>query len=328
MILGKGDIMSLLHELMFVIIAAGLLTGQGPTLVNLIYKAALSTMSGGASVVLQAGGGLASKTAIATTNVSAGTPSAIENLNGMHGLVATAEQGIFKVFVMGGEMMAAATLTSPTPIIYALALMAPYAILLIVYFAQVVVSIFRVMMFAALSPILMLALGFGWGRNMAVSGLRTLFAAFMVLFGATVALAVCLYGVTSLGVANPDEVGNNVRNMLTIDNPKLWVAMILGWLGTAFMAEATGMANSIAGSQLTNQAAAVITAGMTATGMALMNPKSYANAADTAKSLGTAGIMAGTAASHPVEASKTAYGNVSSSVQAIMDRVRNPGFDK
>ncbi|MCW9033501.1 MAG: hypothetical protein OQK35_03175 [Alphaproteobacteria bacterium] len=327
MILGKGDLGGLVHELIFVIIAAGLLSGQGPILVNLIYKSALSTMSGAASVVLTAGGMFAGKTQIAPPPQTDLAPSAIENLDGMRGLVATAEEGVFKIFTMGGEILASATLTDPSPIIFALALVAPYAILLIVYFAQVVVSIFRVMMFAALSPILMLALGFGWGRDTALSGLRTLFAAFMVLFGATVALAVCLYGVTSLGVANPEEVGFNARLIVSMDNPKLWVAIILGWLGTAFLAEATGMANSIAGSQLTNQAAAVITGGLTATGLALLKQGSPGNITDKAKSVATGAITAGTIVSNPIAASKTAYSHAINSVQTIKDRIKNPTID-
>lgn len=323
MALGKGDIIGLLHELVFVSVAAGLLGGQGPQLVNLIYKAALATMSGAASVVLAAGGGITAKTGIMTVSAGGNPASAIDNLSGMHGLVATAELGIRKLFGMGGEMMAASTLTDWSPFFYALILMVPYLILLVVYFAQVVVSIFRIMMFSALSPILMLALGFGWGRDMVINGLRTVFAAFMVLFGATVALAVCLYAVKALGVGDPASTGANVRELMSLSNGKLLVAIIMGWMGTAFMAEATGMANSIAGSQLTNTAAAVITGGMAATGIAMLKQAKGQWGEAAGKVPG--GLAKGVgwlvgAATNPSESA----GRLSAGAQAVMDRIKNP----
>ena len=225
-------------------------------------------------------------------------------------------------------MLSQATLTNPTPILMAVLTVLPYALLLIVYFAQVVVTIFRVMMFAALSPILMTALGFGWGKDIALNGVRTLFAAFMVLFGATIALAICLYGVKELGIAENPESVKDISNVLRLDSPTLWVAIALGWLGTAFMAEATGMANSIAGSQLTNQAAAVITAGAVGTGVYFLNQTkgqwgdTAANAAGRGAGLaaqGAGGLIS--AAIHPVNAAEAA-GKLSPAAQAIMDKIR------
>ena len=43
-------------------------------------------------------------------------------------------------------------------------LVVPYFLLWIIYFAQIVISIFRVMMLAAL--IVLLGAGFSWGRDM------------------------------------------------------------------------------------------------------------------------------------------------------------------
>ncbi|MEQ8664839.1 MAG: hypothetical protein RIC16_03860 [Rhodospirillales bacterium] len=322
-IFGKPDIFGFMQELMFLIIAAGLLTGQGADLINLIYQASLSTMSGAASVVLSTAGGLEVTDRL---NEATGPVSGIQGLEGMTGLVAVAERGVFKVFSVANELLAAATLTNPSPIIFALIMVVPYALLLIVYFAQVVTSIFRVTMFAALSPILMTALGFGWGKNIALSGVRTLFAAFMVLFGATIALAICLYGVKELGVADPDVAGANVRAIASLDNPTLWVAIALGWLGTAFMAEATGMANSIAGSNLTNQAAAVITAGAVGTGLALMKQArgqwggTLAGAGATVAGGAAQGLgYAAGAMANPGEAA----GKLSAGAQAVMDRLNS-----
>jgi type IV secretion system protein TrbL len=287
-------------------------------------------MSGAASAILDVGS-IGAGTGITTAGASTSGASGIAGLEGMEGLVWVAEHGVYDVFRMGVEIAAEATLTNVgMPIVYAILLILPYFLLLIVYFAQVVVSIFRVMMLAALSPILMLGFAFGWGRGMAFTALRTLFAAFMVLYGATVALAVCLYGVAALNVADPAMTGD-VSEILAFDNPTLIVAIILGWLGTAFMAEATGMANSIAGSQLTNTAAAIITAGATATGMTLL--RSAANPKN-AKRLGKgliggfdAGRYAAGAAKDPAGAANAARENLSAGAQKIWDRIKAPSFD-
>ncbi|SOD98597.1 type IV secretion system protein [Caenispirillum bisanense] len=257
MMLGQADLAALGKEFVFVSIAGLLLAGQGPGLVSQVYDASLSVMGSGASAALSVG------------SVS-GTTLAPEGIGGMTKLVMTAETGVFKMFGMAANIAKQTGLTDPlAPLIYALLLIIPYFLLLVVFFAQVVVSIFRVMMLAALSPILMMCFGFGWGRGMAYTALRTLFAAFMVLFGSTVAVALILYGAQQLGIGDP-SMGAEIGRVMTLSNPKLLVAIALGWLGTAFLAEATSIANSVTHSQLTNQAAAIITAGATATGLTLL----------------------------------------------------------
>lgn len=328
---GKPDVAGFFHEIVFLIIAAALLGGQGPWLVNLIYKAALSTMSGASSLVLEAGGGITAKTNLDHQTIDyvskyGQAGGGIKGLDGMTGLVAVAQEGIFKVFGLAQSLVRQTTLTNLWPLVIAIIIAAPYFILSIVYFAQVVVTIFRVMMFAALSPILMMALGFGWGKDTAINGARTLFAAFMVLFGSTIALAVCLYGVTKLGIGDAVENQRALQELLALDNPKLWVAIALGWLGTAFMAEATGMANSIAGSKLTNQAAAVITAGAVATGTFLINRTrgQWGDAAGSAAKSVVGGVGYGAGAGISAVAHQGAP-RVSAGAQAIMDKIRPKG---
>jgi type IV secretion system protein TrbL len=343
MVLGKADLMSLAHEFVFVVIAATLMAGQGPTLVNQIYSTSLTVMGGAAGAVLSTAS-ITEKTGVSTQGASTGSRAAlpagtsgISGVDGMQKLVWVAETGVLKVFGLATEVMSQASLTNPGPILYAILIAVPYVLLLIVYFAQVVVSIFRVMMFAALSPILMLLMAFGWGRGMALTGIKTLFASFMVLFGATVALAVCLYGVKALAVA--DYSASTPSDVLSLTSSTLWVAMILGWLGTAFMAEATGMANSIAGSQLTNQAAAVITAGVTASGLAALNPNTYKNVAQGigawGKGTASAGLGAVDVGRYGIGAVLDAKGaagaagsQLSAAGQAVWNRIKTPTFDR
>ena len=256
----QTTIMDVGKEFMFVLISAVLLSGQGPELVNSIYTVSLNMMGRAASIALQVGG----LDAVSPANSS--TLSA-----GMQSLVQTAEEGVTGVFGLASMITKSATLTNPLPILYGLILVVPYFLVLIVYFAQVVVSIFRIMMLATLSPYLMLGFAFGWGRDMMKSGLRTLLSSFMVLFGATAALAVMLYAVKSLNIG--DATGESVRAMASIQDAKFLLAVAMGWLGTAFMTEATGMANSISGSSLSNTSTGIITAGASASALTLLkNP--------------------------------------------------------
>lgn len=245
MILGQADIAAFGKEFIFVFIAWILLSGQGPGLVNSIYTASLSVMGSAASVALSVG----------EAGQSSVRPS---GLAGMTALVEKAETGVMQVFGLAGQLARKTNLTNTLPIVYAIALIIPYFLLLVVYFSQVVVSIFRIMMLAVFSPYLMLGFGFGWGRGMAVSGLRTLISSFMVLFASTAALAVVMYGVTALDVGDPAMFD---QDDISMNNTGLLLAMALGWMGTAFMTEATGLANSISGSALTNNATSVIAGG-------------------------------------------------------------------
>lgn len=303
MMLGQADLAGLGKELVYVVIAGALLGGQGPGLVSSTYDASLAVMGSGASVALSVG------------DVS-GTDIAPAGTGGMTRLVKTAEEGVFQVFRLAANMASEVGWTDPLlPLIYALLLVIPYFLLLVVYFAQVVIAIFRVMVLAALSPILMMCFGFGWGRGMAYTGLRTLFAAFMVLFGSSIALALILYGVKQLNIAAPSD-GAAIKDLMTISNPKLLVAIALGWLGTAFMAEATSIANSVTHSQLTNQAAAIITAGATATGVSLLRKGMKAPGKALDAGLLTLGAM------------KDPKGAARAAVDQIKERLKTPHFDK
>ncbi len=93
-----------------------------------------------------------------------------------------------------------------------------------------------------------------------------------MLFGATAAVSVVMYGITSLGFDTPGAID---LDNLSVTNSQLMLAMALGWLGAAFLSQATGLANSIAGSALTNTSAGIITAG--ATGIAAAMARNTTN---------------------------------------------------
>jgi len=251
----KANLGRFVGELIPVMIAGILLQGQGPELVNAIYYTALNTMGAAASMALSVGGGIP-----VAECASCGADD-----SGLISLVATAEAGIGKVLDVGNNIVVAAGGWADTALafIYAIILVLPYILVLIVFFSQVVIAIFRLLMIAALSPFLMLGFAFGWGRSMAVAGARTVLASFMVLFGTTCALAVMLYGVNSL--TNFKHAAENWESVNLLE-PEYLVAVALGWMGSAFMTEATSIANSITGSVLNNSGLAILTgAGLGAT---------------------------------------------------------------
>ncbi|MFN4277985.1 MAG: hypothetical protein ACK4FJ_16950 [Ferrovibrio sp.] len=258
MILLKATVSDLGKESIYVFISALLLFGSGPGLVNVIFIAALKMMGAAAATALL----------VANKNIDGAPEPSTETLGaGMTELVRVAEDGVVSVIQMAFKIATTVGWTNWLPVLFAIVLIVPYFLVLIVYFSQVVVSIFRITMLATLSPFMMLGFGFGWGREIATKGIRTVISSFMVLFGSTLALGVMLYGVTRLGL--DDMPLDQAADFARINNAKFVVAVALGWLGTAFMTEATSIANSITGSQLTNQAAAIITTGAAATGAAM-----------------------------------------------------------
>ncbi|NMM46490.1 hypothetical protein HH303_18510 [Rhodospirillaceae bacterium KN72] len=280
--IGKENPLAIAQEFIFVIVASVLLGGQGPGLVNMIYQASLKMMGAAASVALLVG----------QTNgdsIEAGGSLGA----GMEALVTAAEHGLLQIIYMAWDVAGEWSITNPLMILAALLLLLPYCIVLVVYFSHVVIAIFRIMMLSALSPYMMLGFGFGWGREMAVKGIKTVISSFMVLFGATAALAVMLYGVTALNVG---AEGADVGDWASISNPDFILAVALGWMGTAFMTEATGIANSITESALTNTGAGIITAGASAS--ALAAGKAIKSAPASQAAMGAASGAAGAVGSN------------------------------
>lgn len=247
LILLHTTIADVFKEFFFIALAWILLIGEGPGLVNEIYSASLSMMGSAASVALKVG-----------AHGSSIPPSNAEMGYGLVELVKVNEKGIVSVFNLATALSNSATMTDWSPGIYAFFIALPYFFVLVVYFAQVVVSVFRIIFISIVSPFLLLGFGFVWGRGMAVSGLKTILSSFMVLFGSTAAIAILLYGINKFNIGLPDSQ-ESVRELASYSNPKLLLIISMGWLGTAFMAEAVGIANSITGSVLSNWGVGVIT---------------------------------------------------------------------
>ena len=182
------DLQEFGRDLIYVTIAFTLLWGQGPDLVNQIFQAALSVMGSAASIALNVGNVLGHQTHVP------------DGVNGLIALVDAAEQGIIAVVQQAVTIMGEGNWRYWLPYIYGLVLLIPFVLLILGYSAQVIVSIFRLVMIASISPFLMLSYGFGWGRGMALEGFKLMIGTFIVLYGATAAVGIILFGVRALDV--------------------------------------------------------------------------------------------------------------------------------
>ncbi|MBF0251731.1 MAG: hypothetical protein HQL35_14005, partial [Alphaproteobacteria bacterium] len=300
--LTRTTINDVAEQFIFVCISGFLLGAQGSDLIDMIFVASLKMMGAGASLALQVG---SPEPLSATADLSVG--------GGLHALMQTAEKAITTIIHLGFQIAQSWSITTPLQIIYALILIVPYAVLWIVYFVQIVVSIFRLMILATISPFMMLGFGFGWGRDMAKGGIRSVIATFIVLFSSTAVIGLILYAVKSLQLSSLET--EQVREIASITNVSFMVAVAMGFLGAAMLTEATGLANSIVNSSFTNNAAATVVAGVAGAGYALLNSPG----AD-----GLKGVM-GKGASGAAYGAGRGVGHINQMAEELYQKARNTG---
>jgi len=220
--------------------------GAGGAMVQGIYTGTLETMGAISSVAFKAGGGSMGST----------------GYDGMPALVANGELAITNVMHAAQAISSQGSLTSPLPWLYGLLIIIPYIVLVVLYMVQLIMAMFRIMMVAAFSPFLIMCAAFRPTIGVAISGVRVLLASVMVVFACTVALALIIYGVTSLKIGQDLDRTNSALMAQGMSDSKILIAIVLGWLGIAFLAEATNIANSIAQTVLGNGGAAAATGGI------------------------------------------------------------------
>lgn len=241
----------IIEDLVYISITGILLGSLGGGLITSVYTSAIDIMGAASSAVFD----------LAGHNEST-------DYTGLTALAASGERAVAKVIQAAMAIADAGSAMSPQYYLYALILALPYVLLVITFACQVVVAIFRATLVGVFAPFLFMAFAFGWGRGMAQSGAKTLLASILVLFALTAALSLTIYGVTSADLVDPAALtGERVADFASISNPKFLVVLFLGWAGIALTTEGTSIANSIAGTALTNAAAGVMTAGITGSGL-------------------------------------------------------------
>lgn len=246
------DQYAIIKDFIFVSITGVLLGSQATGLIAYIYGTAIDIMGSSSTAVFSLAG---------TVQQTTGQES------GLVALAANGEQAMATVFQAAEVVANHASPYHPQYYVYALALVLPYFLLVVVYASQVVVAIFRVTLLAVFAPFLFMGFAFNWGRGMAMAGAKTLLATVLVLFACTAALSLCIFGVKALAVTSTGLVGDDIAKFAEISNPKFLVILFLGWAGTALMTEGTSIANSIAQTALTNAAAGIMTTGVSGSAM-------------------------------------------------------------
>ncbi|MFC7453652.1 type IV secretion system protein [Insolitispirillum peregrinum] len=251
LLMGATSPLEIVKDAFFIALAASLFHAQGgATIIVDIYNAALSIMGDASAVAFKVAGG----------SVSSGR-------SGLSALAESGEAAIKKVTDVVAAITTSASTFNIGPWVAAFLLLIPYIVLILVYFGQVAVAIFRMMVLACFGPFLLICFAFGWGRQMASAGFKATIATILVLFASTVALAMAISGITHLDLkgASDDPVA-----FAAFNNSAFWAAVAIGWMTIAFMSEAASLANAIAGTFLSNQAAMIISGAMQATGLAAL----------------------------------------------------------
>ena len=281
LITAKTSLLKVGHEFIPIVIASILLGSQGTSLVVTTYELGIDIM--------------AKTSSIAFTAANESQP--VEDAKGIRVLIQTAELGIGSMFKFAQEIIGQWSPTNWMPLFYGLAIIIPYFLLIVSYLAQVIVAMFRMQMIAILSPFLMMAFGFNWGRQCAIQGIKTFAGSIFTLFASTCAISLGIYAAKTVAQSDLSDV--------SLTDTKFLLAVSLGIMGSALMTEGVSVANSILGTMLTNTAAGIMTAGALGTAgagaaAAWRNKQTIASGVGKAASLaGGAANMAGSAIMNP-----------------------------
>ena len=240
--MGDKPPQSLIKDFFFIVVAFGLMQSQGTELIANVYNISLTLMAD-----------------VARTSFSLGRDAADIDGAGFSGLLKTGEAGIRGVFAVSYETFDSGGTLDWKTYVLPLLLIIPYFMVVVVFFSKIVVAIFRLMMAGTFSPFLIMCLAFQWGRPMAIAGMKTVLSTIAILFAASAAFGLLLFGISGY------DAEGLARDRMSFWESDVLVFIALGWMGVALMTEGVGLANSITGTALSNTAAGLLTAGISGT---------------------------------------------------------------
>ncbi len=286
----------LIKDVVYITIAGVLLGSTGQSVISYVYTAAIEIMGASSGMIF-----------------SLAVKAQANEYTGLVSLAYNGEKAVVKVFQAALAIAGAGDWYDLPKYIYAVVLVLPFFLLIVSYSCQVVVSIFRATMIGVFAPFLFMAFAFGWGRDMAKAGAKTLLASVLVLFASTAALSMTIYGITNGVAVDPTSLtGDDLNEFASITNPQFLVILFLGWAGTALMTEGTSIANSISQTALTNAAAGVMTSVVAVA--AYMATKKARMAASVVGGIGGRNLTGGMAATG---------GQNTEAPKALVDRFKN-----
>lgn len=249
LVVGMTDLKKIGHDFIYITISCVLLGSQSTGLVLWIFNTSLDIMGGASASLFQA--------------VGVGVEST--GYDGMTHLVATCAEAVAKVIQVAAAIASAGSVYNLANYFYAGIIIIPWFVLSVAYAAQVIVAVFRLMVYGACSSLCTMFYAFGWGRGIAGKAGNGLVGSIVVMLGCTCALTLVVYGVTHFIQVDPTKLAEGELNeFASFSNGDFLLILGLGLIGSALMTEGTSVVNSFMGTMFTNAAAGIITAGTTA----------------------------------------------------------------
>ncbi|MBN2752327.1 MAG: hypothetical protein JXQ84_06430 [Rhodospirillaceae bacterium] len=274
LVVGMVDVKKIGHDFIYITISCFLLGGQSLGLVSYIFNLSMDIMGGASEIAFSV---------VSVENKSTG-------YDGIVHLAATASLAVAKVIQVASVLVREGSLYNPQYFLYAFILVAPFFVFVVSYAFQVIVAIFRLVMYAVLSTFFAMSYAFDWGRGLASSTGKGLLGSIVVLFACSVALALTISGVNEISIDPVSISSGELDEFASISNPRFLAILFLGIIGSALMTEGTSLVNSCMQTMFSNAAAGIMTAGASAVAVMTskkMNPLTMGSRyADAAQNIG------------------------------------------
>ncbi|WP_298985882.1 type IV secretion system protein [uncultured Roseibium sp.] len=236
---GTLDLAGALKQVFFMVLGFGVYIGLQGGLISQAFNVSVNVMGGLASEIMGQGG---------------------SGMSGLNALLRGVEDGIGGVFNIATTIMGAGGWTdAPKYILFGVALLLPYVILLVLFLAHTAVSLFRLTVILGISPFLVGLAAFPFGRNLIAAGVRTIVGSIATMLCVSIVFSLVIASVEGLGVTGDANV--NAEDYIDLTSGQFLLAMIMGWLGAALISEAVNIAGHVSSSVLGTVSAGIMSAG-------------------------------------------------------------------
>lgn len=240
MFVGTLDLAGALKQIFFLAFGFGVFLGVSGGMVGEVFQAAVDVMGDLSATIMGEGGGA----------------------GGMTALLSVVEEAIRQVFNTATVIMGSGSAWDSQfylSILYGIALLIPYMLLLILFLAHSAVALLRLTLICGLSPLLVALSAFPFGRNLIGAGVRTVIGSITTMLCVTTVFSIVVSSVTDLGIGAEDNM--NPSEYIDFTSGRIILALVMGWLGAALTSEAVNIAGQVANSVLGSVSAGIVAAG-------------------------------------------------------------------
>lgn len=187
------------------------------------------------------------------------------------GMLTTMDTQLMKVFNIVSLVVTDAGFYRIGLILGALILVAPFAFVWGIFLAYLLEGIFKLLAITAISPLLIVAGAFAQTRGFMSMGLRVVLDGCLTVIMASVAMGFTLSAANrTIAMITDDGLSLKISANDFIFSGEYWTLFILGFVSVLFHLKAATLASNISGAQDgPGAAAAVVSTGMAAAGMAI-----------------------------------------------------------